>query len=228
MFIGGQSMIPQIPVLDSPAASIPLNESNLFDSHPVIEKLLAPSVKQTPSLSDRLAAARFEMFNAGAGPEELSRCVGLLVEFGELEQKIEAFLAEQHQAHLARLEDKRADAWQACRRCEDAQRASSSEIGALQARANAQGDRLSRARALASAAPAFDTKFPSPQEIAAWAISKAAAKDALAIEEKAFQEVQLQLRIVEGERSTANEKLAEAIKALQAADAALNEYKKKQ
>jgi chromosome segregation ATPase len=208
----------------SPAASVPV-----VDSHPIFEKLLEPRTVAMPSLADRLAEAQFEMFNAGAGPEQLAQAVTLIMEYGALEKRVEEFLSSHRSAQMHRLEDKRADLWKQCRTAEDEQKACAVEIAQATGRLNAHAQLLNEARSKAAGAVArpFNTKFPSDAELQAWNDKRAAVRSELSIHETRLQDLQLQVRFAEAARHAATEKLREAIEALRAADAALAEYKKK-
>jgi chromosome segregation ATPase len=180
------------------------------------------------TLGERLMACRFELAKEGK-PETIAKVEALLFEFADLEQRVNKFLTEQHDAQLSRLEAKRADLWAECRKLEDTNRAARNEVAALNNRLNARASDLSAARQKAAEAnnAHFKSQFPNASEVAIWQAKRAGARTELATVEQQHQELQRELAAARAAHTEAAREFADRVEALRAVDTELIEYRKK-
>ncbi len=180
------------------------------------------------TLGERLMACRFELAKEGK-PETIAKVEALLFEFADLEQRVNTFLTEQHDAQLSRLDAKRAALWAECRKLEDANRAARTDVSSLNNQLNARSSELSAARQKASDAnnPDFDSQFPNAAELAEWQAKRATARAELAKVDAQHRELQRELAAARVAHSEAAREFAERVEALRAVDTELIEHRKK-
>jgi chromosome segregation ATPase len=214
--------------IDFPPTLPDFSQAHLTNARDVFPESRPATRPQT--LAEKLADARLEMHAAGAEDATRARCEGLILEFSALEERILEFLAEHRQAHLSRLQARRADLWAKCRSTEDEKKNLLLEIGRLNGRLNAQAAELSalHQKAADGAVKPFDTAFPNAGELAAWNEKRAAVQSEHAVVEQRFRELQRQLQFAQHEHNESARALAESVDQLRAVDSELNEYRKKQ
>jgi hypothetical protein len=214
----GRSLAPQIelPPMVPDFSNVPVISYSDFDRE--------PAKPDTRSLGQRLMETRYEMINAAAPPESVAHCDQLLAGYYDLEGRIDAFISEQSQAHITRLEQKRAAIWAECRKLEDNATAAQDEIARLNATTNASGQALVEWRgkmANANNNPGFNSRFPSDTEIANWNEKRSAVRGELNIRESQHRDLQKALSFAQLQETAAAQELNELVEKLKQADSAL-------
>jgi hypothetical protein len=194
--------------------------TEVFDSHPMIDAWLAPATRHVPTQIERLAEIRFRMHSSGAPAETISRADELIVTLDGLSKEIEQFITEQRQAHVAKLEAKRADVWKQCREAETEVQGLLYEGGRLSGAMNVASQALSAARSAAAAArePNLATRFPDANEIAAADARRVAADLAVSRAASVVTDSQQHVYLNEGAQSTAAKELRELVEQLHSVD----------
>jgi hypothetical protein len=209
--------VPTSPAIDFTRVAAP-NAREIFPEP-------RPVDRRTPG--EKLQDLRLQLAPDGT-PETIAKTESLLFEYAHLEQRITAFLAEERETKLKRLEAKRGELWAACRIIEDAIAAHVQEVGRLNAVSNGQAGILSAARTKVHEAtqPPFHTNFPNEAETQAWKVRQASARGELAKALEQQQQINLALSAARALHAEAARELAERVEQLRAADSALIEFSK--
>ncbi|HEV3330542.1 MAG TPA: hypothetical protein VG096_06155 [Bryobacteraceae bacterium] len=156
----------------------------------------------------------------------------LLIEYIQVCDRIDAFLATTKSSHGAQLEQQRAELWAKCRAAEDDWKAKANNVVQLQSQVNYAAVELNTVRAKARDAAAmsfdsFDTQFPTPEETKELHQKQAAVRTEQEIVAEEYRKLNTQLRAAQHESHEASITLRDLTESLRLVDGELNGFKKR-